>query len=121
MKRCGPGHLHTSLQSLSETLLSYDEIVLMASSSHQSTVINKTDLLGALINRDATIADQMVFNVTLSEENQVVSNQKSSGRCWLFATTNTIRLQMQRKYGLKDFQLSQSYLFFYDSLSKANW
>lgn len=28
---------------------------------------------------------------------------------------------MQRKYNLVDFELSQSYLFFYDTLSKANW
>lgn len=35
--------------------------------------------------------------------------------------TNVIRLHMQKKYDLKDFQLSQSYLFFYDSLSKANY
>ena len=50
------------------------------------------------------------------------TDQKSSGRCWLFAYLNVIRLKMIKKYGLdKDFELSQTYLFFYDKLEKANY
>ncbi|KAI5474493.1 hypothetical protein MNV49_003216 [Pseudohyphozyma bogoriensis] len=81
-----------------------------------STVLSKQDFLGS-----AEIADQQVYNVKLSTEGNPVTNQKSSGRCWLFATTNVIRIAMSRKYNLDGFQLSQSYLFFYDSLSKANY
>ena len=50
------------------------------------------------------------------------TDQKSSGRCWLFAYLNVIRLKMIKKYGLdKDFELSQTFLFFYDKLEKANY
>lgn len=63
-----------------------------------------------------------VFNVKIPVENHLVANQKSSGRCWLFATTNVARLAATQKYGLdQNFEISQSYLFFVDSLSKANY
>ncbi|BGP18568.1 bleomycin hydrolase [Rhodosporidiobolus nylandii] len=86
-----------------------------------STVLSKSNFTEALVSRAAQRKDQQVFNVKLSTEGNPVTNQKSSGRCWLFASTNYLRILMARKYDLEDFQLSQSYLFFYDSLSKANW
>ncbi|GAA5912688.1 hypothetical protein JCM6882_005762 [Rhodosporidiobolus microsporus] len=87
-----------------------------------STVLSKqANFSEALVARAAQRKDQQVFNVKLSTEGNPVTNQKSSGRCWLFASTNYIRILMARKYDLEDFQLSQSYLFFYDSLSKANY
>ncbi|GEK29667.1 C1 family peptidase [Furfurilactobacillus siliginis] len=49
-----------------------------------------------------------------------VSNQKHSGRCWLFATLNTLRHSMATQYKIKDFELSQSYLFFWDRVERAN-
>lgn len=51
-----------------------------------------------------------------------VADQKQSGRCWLFAALNTMRQQMQTKLNLPDnFELSQSYAFFWDKFEKANW
>jgi bleomycin hydrolase len=49
-----------------------------------------------------------------------VTNQKKSGRCWLFATLNTLRHQFAKKYHFKDFELSQNYNSFFDRLEKAN-
>ena len=50
------------------------------------------------------------------------TDQEGSGRCWLFAYLNVIRLELIKKFGLeKDFELSQTYLFFYDKLEKANF
>ncbi|SCZ89346.1 BZ3500_MvSof-1268-A1-R1_Chr1-1g01121 [Microbotryum saponariae] len=86
-----------------------------------ATFMHKNDFQTAMVQRKAVVSDQQVFNVTLSSENSTVANQKSSGRCWCFALCNVIRLAMQRKYNLEEFELSQSYLFFYDSLAKANW
>ncbi|ORY70780.1 peptidase C1B, bleomycin hydrolase [Leucosporidium creatinivorum] len=86
------------------------------------TVVHKQDFLSALVSRKTLVNDQQVFNVKIPVENQLVANQKSSGRCWLFAMTNIARLAATQKYGLaEDFELSQSYLFFVDSLSKANY
>ncbi|MDD6432819.1 MAG: C1 family peptidase [Lactobacillaceae bacterium] len=51
-----------------------------------------------------------------------VADQKQSGRCWMFAALNTMRHEMQQKYNLPDdFELSQSYQFFWDKFEKANY
>ena len=50
-----------------------------------------------------------------------ITDQHHSGRCWIFAFLNVIRIPMIKKYKLKDFEFSQNYLFFYDKLEKANY
>jgi len=49
-----------------------------------------------------------------------VTNQKSSGRCWLFTSLNVLRPKVVEKYHLKDFEFSENYLFFWDQLEKSN-
>lgn len=49
-----------------------------------------------------------------------ITNQKSSGRCWLFTGLNMLRAQMMAANNLPELHLSQNYLFFYDQLEKAN-
>lgn len=50
-----------------------------------------------------------------------VTNQKRSGRCWIFAGCNVIREKIAEKYNLKDFEISQNYIAFYDKLEKCNY
>ena len=71
------------------------------------TILAHADIRSALIRRDAVIQDSHVFNTELQFKTNPVTNQKSSGRCWLFATTNVLRYQVMQKLDLKDFQLSQ--------------
>lgn len=49
-----------------------------------------------------------------------VTDQKSSGRCWMFTGFNVMRSAMIAKYNLGAFEFSQNYLFFYDQLEKSN-
>ena len=49
-----------------------------------------------------------------------ITDQKSSGRCWLFTGLNVLRAKMIDRFDLGDFSFSQNYLFFYDQLEKAN-
>ncbi len=49
-----------------------------------------------------------------------ITDQKRSGRCWLFAGLNVLRPKVIEKYKLKNFEFSQTYLFFWDKLEKAN-
>ena len=96
------------------------------------------DIKTTLTSREAEIAIPHVFNTELELKTGPVTNQKSSGRCWLFATTNVIRFEAMKKLKLKDFQFSQvsvtfrvsclsetlppqSYLFFWDKLNKSNY
>ena len=50
-----------------------------------------------------------------------VTNQKASGRCWIFAGCNVLREIIAKKYDLKEFELSQNYVAFYDKLEKCNY
>ena len=49
------------------------------------------------------------------------TNQKASGRCWLFAGLNLLREQVARQYKLEEFELSQNYLAFWDKFEKINY
>lgn len=51
----------------------------------------------------------------------LITNQKSSGRCWGFAGLNLFRIYLGRKYNLKQFEFSQNYFMFYDKLEKSNY
>ncbi|PCH43598.1 peptidase C1B bleomycin hydrolase [Wolfiporia cocos MD-104 SS10] len=84
-------------------------------------VLHHTSVQTAFVSRAAQVADAHVFNTQLDFKTGPITNQKSSGRCWLFATTNVLRYNIMRKLNLDDFQLSQSYLFFWDKLNKSNY
>ena len=49
-----------------------------------------------------------------------VTNQKSSGRCWMFAGFNVMRPKVLREQGLDKFEFSTSYLQFWDKIEKSN-
>ena len=54
-------------------------------------------------------------------ETPEATSQKKSGRCWLFAGLNTLRLAAMEKMNLESFELSQTYPMFWDKLEKANF
>ena len=60
-----------------------------------------------------------VFDIQL--EQGEITNQKRSGRCWMFASLNTMRFRVMKKLGLKTFELSQAYPLFWDKYERANW
>ncbi|KAF8629210.1 hypothetical protein AX17_005795 [Amanita inopinata Kibby_2008] len=84
-------------------------------------ILSHSDIRSALASRSARVADAHVFNNAIDFKTGPVTDQKSSGRCWLFATTNVIRYGIMKRLNLNDFQLSQSYLFFWDKLNKSNY
>jgi bleomycin hydrolase len=49
------------------------------------------------------------------------TNQKSSGRCWLFAGLNLLRVGAMTKMNLKKFEFSQNHVMFWDKLERANY
>ncbi|PWY96669.1 cysteine protease [Aspergillus sclerotioniger CBS 115572] len=74
-----------------------------------------------LANHSALQFDRHIFNLKVPVEGSPITNQRSSGRCWLFASTNIFRVPLIKTYNLKDFELSQAYLFYWDKLEKSNW
>lgn len=65
--------------------------------------------------------DMDVFNVKVPFEGRPVTSQGSSGPCWTFAAAHVFRAAAMKKYQLKEFQLSQAYLLYWDKVEKANW
>lgn len=94
-----------------------------------SVKLSKDDqvIMNALTNNKLT--DLVLNHKFLSKHNDLfnhkietrgITDQKRSGRCWLFAGLNVLRPKVIKQYNLKDFEFSQSYLFFWDKLEKAN-
>ncbi|ASV57760.1 bleomycin hydrolase [Treponema pallidum subsp. pertenue] len=50
-----------------------------------------------------------------------MTNQKMSGRCWIFAALNAARVNTMKKLDIETVEFSQNYLFFWDKLEKANF
>lgn len=49
-----------------------------------------------------------------------ITNQQSSGRCWLFTGLNVLRARMIEEHDLKSFEFSPNYCSFFDLLEKSN-
>ena len=64
---------------------------------------------------------ELVPDYSVEVEAGDVCDQKRSGRCWMFAATNVMRVQVMEKLQLKNFELSQNYPFFFDKLEKSNF
>ena len=90
-----------------------------------------------IIDRDILTQADHLFSHQIKEEGKPVTDQKNSGRCWMFAGLNVMRIPFivsnlcslpnayiqstKEKYKLESFEFSQSYLFFFDKLEKANY
>lgn len=67
------------------------------------------------------IAMSIDRNFSIRLDDWTPTDQKSSGRCWLFAGTNLLRAGQVKKLKLKSFEFSQNWLMFWDKLEKANY
>lgn len=81
--------------------------------------VTSCGVVKAATNPDVFREDRHQFSISL-EQGQI-TNQKQSGRCWMFAALNTMRFAVMKKLDLETFELSQNYTLFYDKLEKANY
>lgn len=68
---------------------------------------------------EGVAANALGFDLEVTQGDRC--NQERSGRCWMFASLNTMRYRVIKKYNLKTFELSQAYPLFWDKLEKSNW
>ena len=68
---------------------------------------------------EAVAANTGTFDVEVRQGKRC--DQKRSGRCWMFASLNTMRTRIIDRYNLKTFELSQAYPLFFDKVEKSNW
>ena len=80
--------------------------------------ISNVSIKQMAVNQDNKQAKDTHFNVEV--KNSGISDQQSSGRCWLFTGTNVLRQRAMKKLGVDNFFFSHVYLFFYDQLEKSN-
>lgn len=84
-----------------------------------ANAIIKNGIQQAVVNNESVID----FTYTFSHEVKTgkVTSQKRSGRCWMFAGLNIFRNKIANDLNIKDFELSQNYLMFFDKMEKANY
>ncbi|MBO5885483.1 MAG: aminopeptidase, partial [Bacteroidaceae bacterium] len=80
--------------------------------------ISNVSIKQMAVNQDNKQTKDTHFNVEV--KNSGISDQQSSGRCWLFTGTNVLRQRAMKKLGVDNFFFSHVYLFFYDQLEKSN-
>jgi bleomycin hydrolase len=80
--------------------------------------VTNNDIKDLALNRDIAAVNDDAFSFKLPTKG--ITNQESSGRCWMFAGLNLMRQKVVKKYNLDDFELSQSYLAFWDLFEKSN-
>jgi bleomycin hydrolase len=70
------------------------------------------------LNRDLVQNMDSSFSVKLDDWK--VTNQKRSGRCWLFAALNLFRVGAMKKMNVKNFEFSQAHIHFWDKFERSN-
>ncbi len=81
--------------------------------------VTKVPLDNVALNRSIVTTMDHTFSHTLDEWK--ATNQKRSGRCWIFAGTNLLKAGAIKKMKVKNFEFSQNYVLFWDKFEKANY
>jgi len=84
-----------------------------------TVALSKANLADAIYSVGDAFAMQHKFSIDVPT--LPVTDQQQSGRCWLFAATNVLRERIAKKLNLEQFQLSQSYLAFWDKFERINY
>lgn len=117
------GMTHNALPpiALSEDLLTRIRRDADNDSAHTLALnaVTSTSVDTVAVNRRAIVA--LDPTVALKTDSLPVTDQKQSGRCWMFATLNVFRHEVARTLGVESFEFSQAYLQFFDKMEKANY
>ena len=81
--------------------------------------LSRTDLNDVDVVTESAAKMRHKFSVEI--KTLPVTNQERSGRCWLFAAANVLREKIAKELNLDGFELSQSYLAFWDKFERANY
>ncbi len=79
-------------------------------------MLNKVKLVDLIQDNDTNLKQS--FSINIKTHN--VTDQEHSGRCWSFAGLNILREKVIEKCDLENFELSGSYIAFYDKLERFN-
>lgn len=82
----------------------------------RTKILNKTALVDLVTNYEDSLDNS--FNIEINTHSVV--DQKNTGRCWSYAGLNILREEVIKKCNLDNFELSGSYIAFYDKLERFN-
>ena len=81
--------------------------------------VTQTTLDDVALDREVVTSSEFSFSTQLDK--WPVTNQKKSGRCWMFAALNLLRVNAMETLGIKNFEFSQNYTLFWDKFERANY
>lgn len=110
-----PGICRETLEQFKEKFLSDPKNRLA------QNVCSKQDLWDVCRNPSVIQQRPHVYNCKISAEGKPMTNQRSSGRCWIFACLNVIRCKVMGIFKVENLEFSQNYLFFWDKIERANY
>lgn len=87
--------------------------------SFAQNVATSGDLLQAYLHRLVIQETSHVFKHVLPVEGKPITNQKNTGRCWIFSCLNALRLPFMKKFNIEEFEFSQAFLFYWDKLERC--
>lgn len=116
----------TPITPVTVSPLSIDHVAALHDSFTADPVLKRTQNAIARVSVDDLAIDhQRATALTATVSNRLddwkVTNQKKSGRCWLFAALNLLRAGAKETMGVKEFEFSQNYAMYFDKLERANY
>jgi len=70
---------------------------------------------------DRSVVTETDYSFSTWLDDWKVTNQKQSGRCWMFAALNLFRAGAMKTMNVKDFEFSQNWTLFWDKFERANY
>jgi bleomycin hydrolase len=110
---CQPHLSFERISGLVETFRSNPKLRLAQNAVTQTTADD------VALNREIVTGADFTFSTTLDDWS--VTNQKSSGRCWMFAALNLLRPGAMKALNVKSFEFSQNYTLFWDKFERSNF
>lgn len=84
----------------------------------QNIIVENANIKSMALNHDLQGKIDHYFKYRVNVKG--ITNQKSSGRCWMFTSMNVLRPSIMSKYNINSFDFSHNYLFFWDLFEKSN-
>ncbi len=110
---------------MEEYFLDFDRVLEFKKCKQQeaagtlSDIVKSEGIYTAVFREQKDKRDWFQWDVELPEYS--ISNQRCTGRCWIYAAINMIRPSIIQRHQLKNIMLSQNYIAFYDLLEKARY
>ena len=99
--------------------LARDEFLADRANTVAKNAVTSSGIRAAARVPEGVAANPLTFDIEVKQGKRC--DQQRSGRCWMFASLNTMRYRIIQRYNLETFELSQAYPLFWDKLEKSNW